>query len=287
MSVYFNQTNLTSGSPFASGSGNDIFPLGITIGGVSGGTLTPELGGGGGLVITPTANRLILNSGGDDYDNLNLSSKDITWQNIATGTTQVFATFSPTGSQAQLYNISTINAAPYAGSNFASGLTFGTSNGIMSLSSLNTTSATALLQGTVGYDPQLIVGTASNNLNLAQDDISFFDSVVGGTVDFAAYGGGANILISNLQSINGLGVVGDFGADKKATSSGRATLDGAGQLAITLTNSYRDSNSYSVLATQLGGAPTIPPWVTITDSNAFTLNGDVAATVSWMSIGIL
>ena len=287
MSVYFNQTNITAGTPFASGSGSDIFPLGLTVGGVSGGTLTPELGGGGGLVITPTANRLIINSGGDDYDNLNLSSKDITWQNIATGTTNVLATMSLTGSQAQLYNISTINSAPYAGSNFASGLTFGTSNGLMSLSSFNTTTATALLQGTVGNDPQLIIGTANNNINLAQDDISFFDTVVGGTVDFAAYGGGAKILVSNLQSINGLAVVGDWGADTKATSSGNATLDGAGQASITLTDSYRDSNSYSVLTTKLGAAPTITPWVTITDSNAFTINGDAAADISWLSIGLI
>lgn len=287
MSALFNQTNIAPGTTFASGSGNDIFPLGLTIGGLSGGTLTPELGGGGGLVITPTANRLIINSGGDDYDNLNLSSKDITWQNIATGTTQVFATFSLTGSQAQLSNISTINGAVYAGSNFASGLTFGTSNGIMSLSSFNTTTATALLQGTPGNDPQLIIGTSNNNLNLAQDDISFFDTAVGGQVDFAAYGGGAKVLVSNLQSINGLGIVGDFGADAKATSSGNATLDGAGQANIVLTDTYRDSNSYSVLTTKLGAAATITPWVSITDSNAFTINGDAAADVSWLSIGLI
>lgn len=168
-----------------------------------------------------------------------------------------------------------------------SGLTLGSSDGIISLSSLNTTTATALLQGTPGKDPSLRIGTAVDYTNIYKSGITFYDADVGGTVNFATYGGGAQVLLSSVETINGRSPVLDNGSNIKVTTSGNDVLDATGQAVITLPFSYKDANSFSVLVTQTSSQPIVPPWAKINTSSEIQLNGDSNATISWMTFGIL
>lgn len=233
---------------------------------------------------------------GNSYFTGNYGANSIEYQgNLGSGSNTVFLSLNDTALGTAtppfiLSGVSTINGSPYGGggggSNFPAGISFGTSNGLMTLTSPYTTGATAVLQGTVGNDAQLVVGNTTNYTLIAKDDMAFYDTAQGGVVDFAQYGGGGKILVSNIQSINALAPVLDSGSNTKVTSSGSATTDGSGVADIALPFGYRDSNSYSVLVTQTTAQPVICPWVRITDSNAFQIVGDASQTICWMCIGI-
>jgi hypothetical protein len=113
MSALFNQTNLTPGTSFSGTGSGDTFPTGLTIGTGNGGAITPYTSGGGsGLQLNPAAGGqgVVITAGGSPFDNLNLTSKTINWQNINTGTMNSWATFSFTDANSKLQNLSSIQS---------------------------------------------------------------------------------------------------------------------------------------------------------------------------------